>query len=108
MSPRSVATLYRGTVDKHADDTGTAMTAIAQSLLTGPSVTLSSAHLTPKEVAKWITHQRAQSNSHQRAFMGDDRDQDCRLEDMNTFFQALEERPSGEPSGKWSHLVRTI
>ena len=100
MSPRSVATLYRGTVDKHADDTGTAMTAIAQSLLTGPSVTLSSAHLTPKEVAKWITHQRA--------FMGDDRDQDCRLEDMNTFFQALEERPSGEPSGKWSHLVRTI
>jgi hypothetical protein len=52
------------------------MTAIDQSLLTGPSVTLSRAHLTPTEVAKWITHKRAQSNSHnhhQQAFMGDDR-----------------------------------
>jgi hypothetical protein len=41
MSPRSGATLHRGAAEKHADDTGTAMTAIAQSLLTGPSVTLS-------------------------------------------------------------------
>jgi len=36
------------------------MTAIAQSLLTGSSVTLSKAHLTPQEVAKWIAHQRTQ------------------------------------------------
>jgi hypothetical protein len=36
------------------------MTAIAQSLLTGPLVTLSKAHLTPQEIAKWIAHQRTQ------------------------------------------------
>ena len=36
------------------------MAAIAQSLLTGPSVTLSKMHLTPQEVAKWIAHQRMQ------------------------------------------------
>ncbi len=36
------------------------MTAIAQSLLTGSSVTLSKAHLTPQEVAKWIAYQRTQ------------------------------------------------
>jgi hypothetical protein len=34
------------------------MTAVAQSLLTSPSVTLSKTHLTPQEVAKWIAHQR--------------------------------------------------
>ena len=36
------------------------MTAIAQNLLSGPSVTLSKTHLTPQEVAKWIAHQRTQ------------------------------------------------
>ena len=36
------------------------MTTIAQNLHTGQSVTLSSARLTPKDVAKWITHQRTQ------------------------------------------------
>ena len=60
MSPRSGATLHRGAADKHADDTGTAMRAIAQILLTGQSVTLSKTHLTPQEVAKWIAHQRTQ------------------------------------------------
>ena len=58
MSPRSGATLHRGAADKHADDTMTAMIAIAQNLLSGPSVTLSKTHLTPQEVAKWIAHQR--------------------------------------------------
>jgi len=52
--------LGRDAGEKHADDTGTAMTAIAQSLLTGPSVTLSKTHLTPQELAKWIAHQRTQ------------------------------------------------
>ena len=36
------------------------MTAIAQNLLSGPSVTLSKTHLIPQEVAKWIAHQRTQ------------------------------------------------
>jgi hypothetical protein len=60
MSPRSGAILHRGAAEKLADTTGAAMTAIAQSLLTGPSVTLSKAHLTPQEVTKWIAHQRTQ------------------------------------------------
>ena len=49
MSPQSGATLYHEAADKHSDDTGTAMIAIAQ---TGPSVTLSKTHLTPQEIAK--------------------------------------------------------
>ena len=54
---------HRGAAEKHADDIGTAMTAIAQSLFTGPSVTLSKTHLTPQEVAKWIAHQRTQKEA---------------------------------------------
>jgi len=45
--------LGRDAAEKHADDSRTATTAIAQSLLTGPLVTLSKTHLTPQEVAKW-------------------------------------------------------
>jgi hypothetical protein len=37
------------------------MTAIAQSLLNGPPVMLSTAHLTPTEVARWVAHQRCGS-----------------------------------------------
>ena len=36
------------------------MTAIAQSMLNGPPVMLSTAHLTPSEVARWLAHQRVQ------------------------------------------------
>ena len=36
------------------------MTAIAQSMLNGPPVMLSTAHLTPSEVARWVAHQRVQ------------------------------------------------
>ena len=60
MSPRAGTSTHRGSRDKPADDTGTAITAIAQSMLTGPPVALSSAHLTGEQVSKWIKHQRTQ------------------------------------------------
>jgi len=47
LTPRSGTTLYRGSRDIQADDTGTAMM-------------LSTAHFTPTEVARWVTHQRVQ------------------------------------------------
>ena len=60
MSPRSGANLHRGSRDKQTDEAGTAITAIAQSMLTGPPVALSNAHLTHREVAKLVAHQRVQ------------------------------------------------
>ena len=60
LTPRSGATLHRGSRDVQADDSGTTMTAIAQSMLNGPPVMLSTAHLTPSEVARWVAHQRVQ------------------------------------------------
>ena len=60
MSPRSGTSTHRGSRDKQTDETGTAITAIAQSMLTGPPVSLSSAHLSSTQVAKWVQHQRTQ------------------------------------------------
>ena len=92
------------------------MTAIAQSLLTGPSVTLSKTHLTPQEVANWIAHQRTQLEAgtfdsrtltttiRERSWamielkidssrtLRENPRKDWREEwDMNTFFKALKE-----------------
>jgi hypothetical protein len=102
------------------------MTAIAQSLLTGPSVTLSKTHLTPQEVAKWIAHQRTQLEA--RTFNGhtltttisesswamielkidssrtlrENPRKDWREEwDMNTFFTALEEDYALDSRGRF-------
>ena len=60
MSPLAGTSTHRGSRDKQPDEAGTAITAIAQSMLTGPRVTSSSAHLTSEQVAKWVQHQRTQ------------------------------------------------
>ena len=59
-SPRAGTSTHRGSSDKQSDETGTAITAIAQSMLTGPPASLSSAHLTSEQVAKWVQHLRTQ------------------------------------------------
>ena len=126
MSPRSVATLHRGATEKLADDTGAAMTTIAQSLLTGPSVTLSKTHLTLQDVAKWIVHQRTQLEAgtfdsrtltttiSERSWamielkidssrtLRENPRKDWREEwDMNTFFKALEEVYAVDSRGRF-------
>ena len=58
--PRAGTSTHRGSRDKQPDEASTAITAIAHNMLTGPPVTLSSAHLTSEQVAKWVQHQRTQ------------------------------------------------
>ena len=106
MSPRVGTSTYRGSSDKQTDETGTAITAIAQSMLTGPPVSLSSAHLTSEQVAKWVQHQRTQLEA--RTF--DSRTLTTTISEKSwemmefkiASSRTLRENPSSDWRGEWS------
>ena len=75
-------------------------------MLTGPPVSLSSAHLTSAQVAKWVQHQRAQLEAHtfdSRTLTTTISEQAWKMIGFKiASSRTLRENPSNDWKGEWS------